>query len=149
MKNMHAFLRLKYEMESLPNCDSCFKRLFETLCFLVMNVMTSKKDQLSRVHGFLITVGQKLGFAAGAGSTYNPGMCKQEAPSNIHWPLDPTGSCQHGWDDWGHFFYPVDLPGGGTGMNEGRRALTSYSKSDRQTAFSYCWCPRKSEDTES
>lgn len=49
--------------------------------------------------GFLITVGQKLGFTAGAGSTYNPGMCKQEAPSNIHWPLDPTGSCQHGWDD--------------------------------------------------
>lgn len=86
-------------MKSLLNCDSCFKRLFETLCFLAMNVMTSKKDQLSSFHGFLITVGQKLGFAAGAGSTYNPGMCKQEAPSNIHWPLDPTGSCQHEWDD--------------------------------------------------
>lgn len=113
------------------------------LCFVAMNVMTSKKDPLSSFHGFLITVGQKLGFAAGAGSTYNPGMCKQEAPSNIHWPLDPTGSCQHGWDDWGHFFYPVDLPGEGTGKNERRRALTSYSKSDHQTAFSHCWCPCK------
>lgn len=64
-----------------------------------MNVMTSKNDPLSSFHGFLVTVGQKLGFAAGAGYTYNPGMCKQEAPSNIHWPLDPTGNYQHGWDD--------------------------------------------------
>lgn len=61
--------------------------------------MTSKTDQLSSFHGFLITVGQKLGFEVGAGCTYSPGMCKQEAPSSTRWPLDPVDSCQHGWDD--------------------------------------------------
>lgn len=61
--------------------------------------MTSKTDPLSSFHGVLITVGHKFGSESDAGSTYSPGMCKQEAPSSIHWPLDPTGSCQHGWDD--------------------------------------------------
>lgn len=101
----------------------------------------SKTDQLSNFHGVLIIIGQKFYFEAGAGGTYSPGMCKQEAPSSIHWPLDPTGSCQHGWDDWGHFFYPVDLPEKGTGMHERWSAITSKSKADNLSVFSYGWCP--------
>lgn len=89
----------------------------------------SKTDQLSNFHGVLITVGQKFYFEAGAGGTYSPGMCKQEAPSSIHWPPDPAGSCQHGWDDWGHFFYLVDLPEKGTGKHERWRAITSKEQS--------------------
>ena len=73
-------------------------------------------------------------------SVYRLGMA-WEAPSSIHWPLDPTGSCQHGWDDWGHFFYPVDLPEKGTGKHERWSAVTSKSKADNLTVFSYGWCP--------
>lgn len=115
-------------LKSLLSCGSRFRRLFEHFCFIEMNVMTSKTDQLSSFHGVLITVGQKLGSESDAGGTCSPGMCKQEAPSSIHWPLDPTGSCQHGWDDSGHFFYPVDLPEKGTGKHEKLNAVTSKSK---------------------
>lgn len=59
-------------MKLLFSCGSCFRRLFEHLCFMEMNVMTSTTDQLSSFHGVLITVGQKLGFEAGAGGTCSP-----------------------------------------------------------------------------